>query len=167
MKLERGKEYKHRSGFVGIYSHSDEHDYNHFFKAVKNPKNWNLDSLGMVDLLTVNDLGKVWAIQGPKATSAQILVSLAVKFQRYGKVLFIDANDQFNPDFIRKKYHKTKLNLKNIKIARPFTAIQLISIINKLHTSIPETNAKAVVISGFDKLFFTAEEKNRPFIHVT
>jgi len=52
MKLIRAKNYKSRSGFVGTFSHSDEQNYNHFFKSVENPKNWKLDELGMVEIPT-------------------------------------------------------------------------------------------------------------------
>ncbi len=52
MKLEQGKKYKHRKGFVGIFSHSDDLNYNHFFKTVENPDKWKEDELGMVDFPT-------------------------------------------------------------------------------------------------------------------
>ena len=51
-KLERGKKYKHRSGVVGIYSHSDEQNYNHFFKVIRKKGKWKLDALGMISLPT-------------------------------------------------------------------------------------------------------------------
>ena len=55
MLLERGKKYKHTTGSgtnICIYSHSDELDYNHFFKVSKNRKKWKLDDLGQVSLPT-------------------------------------------------------------------------------------------------------------------
>ena len=52
MNLVRGKTYKHRSGFKGIYSHSDELDHNHFFKATENPKDWKVDELDMISFPT-------------------------------------------------------------------------------------------------------------------
>jgi hypothetical protein len=51
-KLERGKNYKHRSGVVGVYSHSDEQNYNHFFKVIRRKGKWKLDELGMISLPT-------------------------------------------------------------------------------------------------------------------
>lgn len=107
----------------------------------------------MMDTLTKADLGKVFAIQGPSTSTAPLLISLATRFQKYGRVLFIDADDSFNPVFVKKNYYKnTNLDLRKLSVARPFTKTQLQSLINGLHTTIPEHTAKAIVISGFDKL---------------
>jgi len=108
--------------------------------------------------LTRTDLGKVFALKGNPNTTAPLLISLAVRFQKYGKVLFIDANDRFNTAFVQKKYHKkTKLDLKKIKVARPFTAEQLLKLINNLHKQVPQTHAKAIIVSGLDKLLYDTE----------
>jgi len=118
----------------------------------------------MIDSLAIHDLGKVGALQGDYKTTASLLISLAVKFQKYGKVLFIDANDQFNMAFLKKNYHKKpKLNLRKLQVARPFTVHQLLTILNELHKTIPENNAKAIVISGFDKLFKDPEISSKDF----
>ena len=53
MKLIKGKQYSHKSGFVGTFSHSDELNYNHFFRAKKIPKHWTTKPKnGLIDFPT-------------------------------------------------------------------------------------------------------------------
>jgi len=112
----------------------------------------------MISSFTETDLGKSIALQGPTESTSPLLISLALRFQKYGTVLYIDADHTFNPLFVKRRFHKSsKLNLKKVRVARPFTAEQLKSTIDKLHQTIPENAAKAVIISGFDKLFSDPE----------
>ena len=94
--------------------------------------------------------GKLFAIKGGKQATSMMLISLAEKLQ-YKRVLFIDAAHCFNQFFVSKFHHKKKINLERIYIARPFTLDQFKSIINNLKKELVKRQAKAIIISGFDR----------------
>lgn len=106
----------------------------------------------MLKTLTKCELGKVFALKGRTPVTAPLLISLAVKFQQYSKVLLIDADHVFNKTFLDKHYHKdVNLNLKKILVARPYTSTELADLLQNLQSVLARTSAKSVVITGFDR----------------
>lgn len=106
----------------------------------------------MLDL--ERQFGKMLAIQGEKATVSTLLIAMAVKLQATTKVLYIDSANTFNPLFLKKSYHKPPtLNLKQILIARPFTADQFAALAKKIDQAATQTRSKAIIISDIEGLF--------------
>ena len=105
--------------------------------------------------------GKILALQGDKATVSMLLLSMAVKLQARSKVLYIDSANTFNPFFVGASYHKTKINVNKIMIARPFTAEQLEGVVAKLDNTLTQVRSKVVIISALD-VFFVSDPEDFP-----
>ena len=102
------------------------------------------------------EFGKIICLEGDKATTATVLISLAMKLQKQEKVLFIDVADCFNPSFVQKSYQQsTQLALENIMIARPFTAEQLRNILLNIKENI--TEERVLIIPSIDQFFYDEE----------
>jgi len=112
------------------------------------------------------EFGKIIALQGDKAIVSTLLISLSVKLQRLSKVLFVDSGNCFNPSFMQQHYQQnTRLILDNIMVARPFTAQQLHKLVKKLKDHPPE-EAKVLIISSIDELFYDNEIGDMEFYYL-
>ncbi len=108
----------------------------------------------LVDVIG-RDAGRLIALQGDRRTVSSLLISLAVRLQAGTKVTLIDAGDTFNAAFLNEEYHKaTSIDVRNIMVARPLSAIELKDLTLRLEASIKHQNSKVLVISGLDELFY-------------
>ena len=68
----------------------------------------------MKQTISIQELGKVFAIKGDTASTATMLISLAERLRTKG-VLFIDAGHCFNQPFVKMNYPKKIFCLFQIK----------------------------------------------------
>ena len=106
------------------------------------------------EILSEKQKGIIKLIQGNNVEVMHAINAFAIGAAKTEKVLYIDSANSFNPEIIMmKEPQNSNIILDNLKIARPFTAFQFITLMDSLETEIQRIGASVVVITGINTLF--------------
>jgi hypothetical protein len=127
-------------------------------------RHWTLDTLEQDIYILLAYIHMIFGIRGtmPEIMTRCMMLSCELQDPR---VIFIDSGNSFDPYFLQKRLrYSAKRYLENMLISRPFTAHQLVKVIEDLPEIIETNNIRAIVISSLDMLFYDGDVKDEEMV---